>query len=96
MKLYMVKTDRDRTLMTENKKQALKDFDREVDYIESDEIDIDDRFVNLLEIDLYDFGESYKKDSDIDIDDLIDDSAEVIKNQYWVLNDEGYAERACQ
>ncbi|WP_429974592.1 hypothetical protein [Enterococcus sp. AZ163] len=81
--------------MTENKKQALKDFDREVDYIESDEIDIDDRFVNLLEIDLYDFGESYKKDSDMDIDDLIDDSAEVIKNQYWVLNGEGYAERAC-
>lgn len=33
MKLYMVKTDRDRSLMTESKKQALKDFEREIDYI---------------------------------------------------------------
>ena len=33
MKLYMVKTDRDRSLITESKKQALKDFEREIDYI---------------------------------------------------------------
>ncbi|MCF8636759.1 hypothetical protein [Enterococcus faecium] len=93
MKLYMVKTDRDRSLMTESKKQALKDFEREIDYIESDEIDVDDRFVNLIEIDLYDFLDAYKLDSDVDIDDLIDDVAKIIKEQHWIVTDDGFAER---
>lgn len=93
MKLYMVKTDRDRSLMTESKKQALKDFEREIDYIESDEIDVDERFVNLLEVDLYDFGDAYKLDSDMDIDDLIDEVAKIIKEQHWIVTDDGFAER---
>lgn len=93
MKLYMVKTDRDRSLMTESKKQALKDFEREIDYIESDEIDVDERFVNLLEVDLYDFGDAYKLDSDMDIDDLIDEVAKIIKEQNWILTNDGFAER---
>lgn len=93
MKLYMVKTDRDRSLATESKKQALKDFQREIDYIELDEIDVDERFVNLLEIDLYDFGDAYKLDSDVDIDDLIDEVAKIIKEQHWIVTDDGFAER---
>lgn len=93
MKLYMVKTDRDRTLMTESKNTALKDFDKEVDYVESDEIDVDERFVNLLEVDLYDFGDAYKLESDVDIDDLIDEVAKIIKEQHWIMTDDGFAER---
>lgn len=93
MKLYMVKTDRDRSLITESKNQALKDFEREIDYIESDEIDVDERFVNLLEVDLYDFGDAYKLDSNVDIDDLIDEVAKIIKEQHWIVTDDGFAER---
>ncbi|MFC0275617.1 hypothetical protein ACFFH2_02740 [Enterococcus devriesei] len=93
MKLYMVKTDRDRTLMTESKNQALKDFEREIDYIESDEIDVDEQFVNLLEIDLYDFLDAYKLDSDVDIDDLIDKVAKITKEQHWIVTGDGFAER---
>ncbi|MFQ7233352.1 MAG: hypothetical protein ACLRPU_00650 [Enterococcus hulanensis] len=93
MKLYMVKTDRDRSLMTESKNQALKDFEREIDYIESDGIDVDEQFVNLLEIDLYDFLDAYKLDSDVDIDDLIDEVAKIIKEQHWIVTGDGFAER---
>lgn len=96
MKVYFVTTEKERGPLTESKVQALTEFDQKVALIEADEIEIDEQFVMLFEMDLYAFGEAYSRAPDVDIDDLLEMAATRLRHHHWLVNEAGELERVVE